>query len=203
MSRKEVLAGVSRETGAALDTIVGLLSRWQRTHNLIGPATDAEIWSRHVADSLQLSRAMPPGRRWADLGSGAGFPGLVLACLPEIAHVDLVESNGRKCAFLRECQRATGAPATIHCSRIEAVIRSLPRPDAVAARAVAPLEILLGWCAPWLRDGVIGVFPKGRTHADELTAARKRWRFEADLLPSLTDSEARIVRVTSFAGPAP
>ncbi len=134
---------VSRETSRKLDILVDELGRWQTIKNLVGPGTLAEVWTRHIADSLQLLAIEPQALRWADLGSGAGFPGLVLAiALAERAgaHVHLVESNSRKCAFLRHVARLAGAPATIHEARIEAVVSGLAGAvEIVTARALAPL----------------------------------------------------------------
>ena len=200
--RRSVAAGVSRETLARLDAYVALLHRWQGAKNLVGPNTLAEVWSRHVADSLQLAAHAPLTGLWVDLGSGAGFPGLVLAILAAetgAARVALVEANTRKCAFLREVARVTGAPAEVHDARIESVVDGFVGATVVTARALAPLAILLDWAKPLLTAGAIGLFPKGRDAEAELTAARERWRFEADLLPSRTASDARIVRVTSLA----
>ncbi|RVU21160.1 16S rRNA (guanine(527)-N(7))-methyltransferase RsmG [Methylobacterium oryzihabitans] len=206
--REAVLAAhaVSRETAAALDLYVRQLARWQTIKNLVGPSTLAEVWTRHVADSLQLLALAPDARRWLDLGSGAGIPGLLIAIagreIPGF-RVDLVESNARKGAFLQETARLTGAPATIHVARIEAVIGNFAEAEVVCARALAPLPQLVAWTAPLLKNGVIGLFPKGREAGTELTAAREEWRFEADLIPSRTDSEARIVRISSLGGPLP
>lgn len=196
------LAGVSRETQGALETYVDLLTRWQGVKNLVGPATLTEVWTRHVADSLQLAACAPEATRWLDLGSGAGFPGLVLAIAGRERSgfsVDLVESNARKCAFLREVARLTRAPARVHHARIEAILPTLPLPDVVCARALAPLDRLLDWTAPLLRKGITGLFPKGREVESELTLARARWTFAAELIPSRTDSESRIVRITALA----
>lgn len=193
-------AGVSRETAARLDLYVAQLRRWQSVKNLVGPATLAEVWTRHVADALQLLALAPDARRWLDLGSGAGIPGLILAIAggPEIS-VDLVESNARKCAFLSETARLTGAPVTVHNARIEAVIGTLTDTEIVCARALAPLSQLLAWTEPLLTSGTTGLFPKGRDAATELTEADREWTFARDLIPSRTDSQARIVRVTSLS----
>src|SRR4051812_39741691 len=137
---------VSREALHKLDILVDELERWQTIKNLVGPSTLSEVWPRHIADSLQLLAIEPQALRWADLGSGAGFPGLVLAiALAERAgaHVHLVESNSRKCAFLRPVARLAGAAATIHEARIEAVVSGLAGAvEIVTARAVAPLARL-------------------------------------------------------------
>ena len=202
--RRAVVAehNVSRETSRKLDLLVDELGRWQRIKNLVGPGTLAEVWTRHIADSLQLLAIEPQALRWADLGSGAGFPGLVLAiALAERAgaHVHLVESNSRKCAFLRQIARLTGAAATIHEARLETVVPGfIGKADVVSARALASLDMLLDWTAPMLKAGTMGLFPKGRDAEIELTEARKKWTFEAEILPSLTDSDARILRITSI-----
>jgi 16S rRNA (guanine527-N7)-methyltransferase len=200
-----VRARVSRETGDRLALLAAELRRWQAIKNLVSHTTLDEVWSRHIADSLQLVDLAPQARVWVDLGSGAGFPGLVvgiaIADRPN-AQVHLIESNGRKCAFLRHGARVTGAAVTVHQGRIETVAAGLAgKADVVTARAVAPLGQLLAWSQELLKSGALGLFPKGRDVAAELTEAEKCWRFKAELLPSRTDSEARIVRVTSFEGP--
>jgi 16S rRNA (guanine527-N7)-methyltransferase len=192
---------VSRETADRLGLLVDELRRWQGVKNLVGPATLRQVWMRHVADSLQLLDLAPGARRWIDLGSGAGFPGLVLGIAaldgPGMS-VDLVESNGRKCAFLRHVARLTGAPVTVHEGRIEATVARFTGVDVVTARAVAPLPELLALAHPLLTNRAVGLFPKGRGAEDELTEAAKSWTFDAELLPSRTDSLARIVRIRSL-----
>jgi 16S rRNA (guanine527-N7)-methyltransferase len=191
---------VSRETLGRLQVFVEELKRWQRIKNLVGPRTLDEVWQRHIADSLQLLALNPGARRWLDLGSGAGFPGLVVAIAGgEEVHVDLVESNGRKCAFLRHVARSLGLNVKIHNARLEAVVPDMiGRIDVVSARALAPLTQLLAWTQPLLTTGVIGLFPKGREAAGELTDAEKSWRFSVEILPSRTDSAARILRITDL-----
>ena len=195
-------ANVSRETAAALDLYVAELTRWQSVKNLVGPGTLAEVWTRHVADALQLLDLAPEATRWLDLGSGAGIPGLILAIAGRnrpMFHVKLIESNARKCAFLTETARRTGAPVTILNARIESVIGSCQGTEIVCARALAPLTQLLAWTEPLLRTGTIALFPKGRDASLELTAAAQQWNFEADSIRSRTDLEARILRITSLA----
>lgn len=190
------LTPVSRETDERLAVLVAELERWQRAKNLVSSATLGEVWTRHIADSLQLFGHAPEARRWLDLGSGGGFPGLVLGIrLAEVGgHIDLVESNARKCAFLRHAARLTGAAVTVHAARIEdAMPQFLGRVDAVTARALAPLPLLLDWCKDLLRTGVIGVFPKGQHLDAELTEASKYWKIQASTFPSVTDSAARIL----------
>ena len=190
---------VSRETSARLDELVTLLLKWQATTNLVAPSTLGHVWTRHVADSLQLRTLAPEARVWLDLGSGGGFPGLVLACsLAERsgARVHLVESNAKKAAFLREAARMLRLPALVHAARIEEVIHRWTEPvDIVTARAVAPLADLLAYAEPVLKTGAQGLFPKGQDVEAELTEASKYWRIEATLAPSVTSPDARIVVV--------
>jgi 16S rRNA (guanine527-N7)-methyltransferase len=193
------LVPVSRETLARLDRFVAALLTWQHRINLIAPATVPELWTRHVADSLQLVPLAPAARRWLDLGSGGGFPGLVIACaLAEApgARVHLVESSGKKAAFLREAARVTGAPAIVHQARIEQMGTKLDESiEVVTARALAPLSDLLGLAEPWLKSGAQALLPKGQDVGAELTEASKYWNIEAVLLSSKTDANARIVKV--------
>jgi len=206
-AREQVLKtyDVSRETTQALDAYVAQLHRWQTVKNLVGPSTLSEVWSRHVADALQLLTLAPDARTWIDLGSGAGIPGLILAIAGKERgiQVTLVESNARKCAFLTEAARLTGAPATIRNGRIEAVIGDAVGTEIVCARALAALDQLLDWSAPLLNSGTIGLFPKGRDVQAELTQASARWTFTYDLVPSRTDADARIVRVTALTETSP
>jgi 16S rRNA (guanine527-N7)-methyltransferase len=192
---------VSRETHEKLEFLERELRRWQAIKNLVGPATLDHVWDRHIVDSLQLLELAPEARIWVDLGSGAGFPGLVLAIAGQERGlaVHLVESNSRKCAFLRHIARLTGASATVHEARLETVIPGfVGKADVVSARALASLTQLLVWTEPMLKAGTIGLFPKGRDAESELTEARKKWTFKTDILPSRTDSEARILRITSI-----
>ncbi|MET0430463.1 MAG: 16S rRNA (guanine(527)-N(7))-methyltransferase RsmG [Microvirga sp.] len=195
------LPDVSRETSDRLACLVSELQRWQAVKNLVGRGTLDQAWSRHIDDSLQLFAYRGDARTWLDLGSGAGFPGLVVAIAGRDTGlaVTLVESNARKCAFLRHVARLTETPVTIHDDRLEAVIPTLVgSTDIVSARALASLTQLLAWTAPLLETGTLGLFPKGRGLQSELTEARKTWTFAADILPSVTDSEAGIIRITSF-----
>ncbi|MDJ1158710.1 16S rRNA (guanine(527)-N(7))-methyltransferase RsmG [Chelatococcus sp. SYSU_G07232] len=197
------LMSVSRETEERLARFVDELRRWQAVKNLVGPATLDRVWTRHIADSAQLVALAPQARRWLDLGSGAGFPGLVVAILladTPGAQVDLVESNGRKCAFLRAVSRATGAPARVHNVRIEDVIPEfVGKVDVVSARALAPLTVLLGMTKDLLRTGTLGLFPKGQDLEVELTEASKSWRIQADAVASKTDPQARILVVRELS----
>lgn len=189
---------VSRETLGRLEAYALLLLQWQQRINLISPLTIPELWSRHILDSAQLVRLKPDARQWVDLGSGGGLPGLVIACfLAESAdgRIHLVESNGKKAAFLRHVATTLSLPAEIHSQRIEEAIPLLPQPQIVTARALATLDELIGFSNLLLKRGAIGLFPKGRDVDDELTAAQKNWHFSHTLHRSVTDSAARIVEI--------
>lgn len=191
--------GVSRETLARLSTYVELLLQWQQRINLISPATIPDLWSRHILDSVQLFQLKPDARRWVDLGSGGGLPGLVIGCfLADRADssIHLVESNGKKAAFLRYVVMTLSLPVEIHAQRIEDAVPQLPQPEIVTARALATLDELIGYSNLLLKRGAIGLFPKGRDVDVELTAARRSWHFSSTLHRSVTDPAARIVEVT-------
>lgn len=194
--------GVSRETEADLRIYAEELAKWQRSINLVGPETMDDAWNRHFLDSLQLKALMPAGARsLLDLGSGAGFPGLVLAVAwkgVSDAHVQLVESNNKKCAFLRAVIQRTGAPATVHTQRIEQYVIDAPQPNVVTARALAPLDRLLSWCEPLLIRGAVGLFPKGRDLAKELVDAARFWEIGYDIVPSVIAEDSAILRIASL-----
>ena len=206
---------VSRETVAKLSSYEESLRQWQRTINLVAPSTLPDTWERHFADSAQLFALAPKGaRRWLDLGSGAGFPGLVLAMLlsgspgSAEARVTLVESDQRKAAFLREVARKTGLAVDIVCDRIEKpatqaklVSRETGQCgnwDVITARALAPLPRLLDLAAPYFSPDTVGLFLKGREAQAEIKAAEDRWAFEAELHPSQTDDDGRVVVVRAL-----
>ncbi len=190
---------VSRETWSRLDRLVERLLQVQQHTNLVANSTLPHVWTRHVADSLQLLELEPGAPRWIDIGSGAGFPGLVIACaLADTAgaEVHLVESIQKKANFLRDRVNALRVPAIVHARRIEDFSKVNKRAfDVVTARAVAPLDKLLGYAIPLLKRGGVGLFPKGQDVEGELTAASKSWTIEADLIPSKTDPHGRIIRV--------
>lgn len=201
--RALALTPVSRETLQRLDRFVALLLAWQGTTNLIAPSTISHLWTRHIADSLQLLDLVPDARVWVDLGTGGGFPGLVIACALAArpgTHVHLIESNKKKAAFLREAQRLTEAPASVHAMRIEEFAATFEgRADVVTARAVAPFKPLLAQCFPLLgKSGATGLFPKGQNAELELRQAResatmKPWTMNATLVPSRTDPAGGII----------
>lgn len=193
-------AGVSRETIERLDAIVDQLLIWQKRINLVAPSTLREIWTRHVGDSWQLLDLAPKAKLWVDLGSGGGFPGLVVAAGigDRGGHVHLVESNNRKAAFLRECGRIAKLPITVHAKRIEDFARDFAgKPDIVSARALAPLPKLLDYIEPFVKKGAQALLPKGQDVEQELTQAAISWHIEAELVPSVTEPGAKIVRVLS------
>lgn len=198
-ARALALFPVSRETQGRLDRFVETLLRWQDRLNLIANSTISEIWTRHVADSLQLLPLAPQARTWVDLGSGGGFPGIVIACaLADEAGscVHLIESKGKKAAFLREAVRLTGTPAVVHAVRAEKFGKSCAEPvDAVTARALAPLKTLCDQAFPFISRGAVGLFPKGQDVDAELTEAAKYWRLEASQVPSKTSPEGSIVLI--------
>lgn len=189
---------VSRETERRLDVYVGLLRRWQGVLNLVAPRTLPELWTRHILDSAQLVSLAPPKfRRWIDLGSGGGLPGLVVAALAsERIGVEtiLIESDQRKASFLRTAARemGLGANVQVHADRIERVAPMLPPADVVSARALAPLATLVSLAAPILAQGARGVFPKGETVSRELTEWGPPDTFEVELAPSRTHHAASI-----------
>lgn len=194
---------VSRETLDRLALYAGLVERWQPAVNLVAPATLPELWHRHMADSAQLLALVPENARtFADLGSGGGFPGLVLAILMvgERGGADkfvLVESDKRKAAFLRDVARQCGIAVDILSTRIEAreTHTTIGQVDVVTARALAPLNRLLELAAPLFGPETVGLFPKGRGVADEIEAARREFAFEIVLEPSMTDSQGAIAVV--------
>jgi len=192
-----LLVNIPPETRRRLDIYETLLRKWQRVLNLVGPATLDDVWLRHFADSWQVADAVPHARLWADMGSGAGFPGLVTAIRTADepgAMTHLIESDRRKCAFLREVSRETGAAATIHCGRIEDVVPELQDSiEAVSARAVAPLPILVDYAAPLIDRGAVGVFSKGKQFSDELTASLTTGKYLISTMESRTDASARLV----------
>jgi 16S rRNA (guanine527-N7)-methyltransferase len=196
---------VSRETLDRLAIYEALLRQWQKAVNLVAPSTLDAVWHRHFADSAQIVRLAPRARSWTDLGSGAGFPGLVVAILlaegaSDPARIALIESDSRKCAFLREVARNTGITVDILSTRIEqaATHTNLESPEVVSARALAPLDRLLGLAAPLFTPSTVGVFLKGRDAAAEVETAAKAWTFAVEMIPSLTEASGRVVVVRNL-----
>jgi 16S rRNA (guanine527-N7)-methyltransferase len=193
------LTPVSRETEARLDRYVELLGEWQAKTNLVAPSTLPHLWTRHISDSLQLLELAPAARIWIDLGSGGGFPGVVLACaLADTpgATVHLVERNAKKSAFLREALRVTASPGLVHLSNIEDIVDRVAGPiDCVTARALAPLHQLIGFAEPLMTKGAKALFLKGQDVEAELTEATKYWNIKPNLHSSRTGGQGWIVEL--------
>ncbi len=190
--------GVSRETLSRLQTYADLLLTWNKKINLVGKSTEADLWQRHMLDSAQIYPRLYPrsshnSSKLLDMGSGAGFPGLVLAIMG-VPEVHLVEVDQRKATFLREAARVTGAPVTVHAKRIEDVPAF--KIDVLTARALAPLEDLLAWGERFLAENSHCIFLKGQNVEVELTEAHKRWRISVDQVPSRTDLRASLLHIS-------
>ncbi|WP_037087230.1 16S rRNA (guanine(527)-N(7))-methyltransferase RsmG [Cereibacter sphaeroides] len=204
MMQESVLAqlDVSRETSEKLSHFVALVEKWNKAVNLIGRSTVESIWTRHILDSAQLrTHLASQPRLWLDLGSGSGFPGIVVAIIaadesPESRFV-LVESDQRKATFLRTACRELKLSASVLAARIE----SLPpqKADVISARALAALPDLCALAAPHLAPNGICLFPKGVGHISEIAAARQSWNMEVETLPSLTDPDAVILKLKALA----
>lgn len=189
----QAVTGVSDETMARLRTYADLLVKWQAKINLVGPDTVSHLWQRHMLDSAQIAPLIPGGKKVVDFGSGAGFPGLVLACLDPTLDVHLVESDQRKCAFLREVNRTVGCGASIHNERIE-VLEPL-NADIVTSRALAPLDKLLSYARMHSLSTGIYLFLKGKRWSEELTEAQKDWSMHVRHHPSRTDPAGMILEL--------
>jgi len=194
----DVLSNVSRETRDRLETFAALLEKWNPAINLVSSSTLPELWARHFVDSAQvLALASAGARQWSDLGTGGGFPGLVVAILAQEIRpglsVTCVESDQRKAAFLRTVLRETGVEAQVLSQRIEDVAPL--QSDVVSARALAPLTQLLGFASRHLAPGGEALFLKGAGYKKERTEALERWSFELDTYPSQTDPDAAILRI--------
>ena len=190
-----VRSGAGPTAVTDLERYQSYLVDWNQRINLVGPATLPDFWSRHAWDSAQILGLAGDATTFADLGSGAGLPGIVLAILGKDRpgfHVHLVESMAKRCRFLTEVVQGLALPATVHNSRAEDMSLSV---DIVTARACAPLSRLLGYAQPYFRAGATGLFLKGQDAASDLAEATKYWDFEADVVPSLSDPRGQIVRV--------
>ena len=196
--------GVSRETLERLKIYAELLHKWQAKMNLVSNSTLHEIWLRHFADSLQLLKYRKDAKIWLDLGSGAGFPGLPIAIHfasgDKGGFVHLIERDSKKCAFMREVARETGAAAHIHHGEITTIVKDLGEIDLVVSRAVASLSTLLGWASPLLNGGAVALFLKGQDMDKELTADTIFSNFDIRILKSQIGSDGNIVRVRLKSG---
>ena len=195
----QAASGCSDAQLADLERFRALLAEWNEQMNLVGPSALETFWPRHAWDSAQLLKIEPDAKVWADLGAGAGFPGIVLAILLKEtpgATVHLVESMAKRCRFLETIVGTLNLPAKVHNGRAESLSLKV---DVVTARACAPLVRLLGYAEPYLRRGATGLFLKGQDVVSELTEATKYWKFDYDLTPSLSSSEGQIVRVKGLS----
>ena len=189
---------VSRETIERLESYADLLAQWQSRINLGGPSTLDDLWRRHMLDSAQLYGRLPAGTKTVyDLGSGAGFPGMVLAILG-VSDVHLVESQRRKCTFLRQVAQATATPVTVHQDRIELLHGKIIAP-VITARALAPLPRLLDLAAPLLGKSGVCLFLKGREARQELTLSQEKWRMTAEAIPSISHSEGVVLQIRDIS----
>ena len=191
-------ANASAEQIADLEAFRLRLVEANAVMNLVGPDSLPDFWNRHVWDSAQLLDLAPEAKTWADLGAGAGFPGLVLSIMLKEragAHVWLIDSLAKRCRFLQEVVDALSLPATVIVGRAEAQTVTC---DIVTARAVAPLDKLLGYAQPYFQRGAQGLFLKGERAESELIEARKSWHFEAELAPSQSDVRGRVVTIRSL-----
>jgi 16S rRNA (guanine527-N7)-methyltransferase len=187
---------VSRETSERLDRFVAHLLKWQPAVQLVAPSTLAKIWTRHVADSLQLLPDIAEAKEVVDVGSGAGFPGLVLAIAAPDKSIHLVESDTRKASFLREALRITDTAAKVYPERVESVAKRISTEiHMVTARAFAPVSALLQVTEPFFQHGAKGVFLKSQDVEGELTTAAKSWNVNFVLRNSLTDPRGRVLLI--------
>lgn len=195
---------VSRETRERLEAFGALFLKWSKVINLVAPSTVAELWSRHIEDSLQIYSLSPGAQRWIDLGSGGGFPGIVTAiCLAEVGDgwVHLVESNNKKAAFLRTALQETGARGSVHALRIETAPDSLGYCDRVSARALAELDVLCEFIEPWtIRNPNLHAFlHKGRDYRREVEVSRRRWNLDLVEHPSAVEKDSVILEISDLS----
>ncbi len=199
---RDAAGTVSRETLDRLGLFEREFRRWSQKINLAAPSTLDQLWSRHIIDSAQLASLEPRALKWLDLGSGGGFPGVVMAILLAErpgAHIDLVESNNKKSAFLKTMIGTLGVPGTVHIARIEAAPNLVQMPHIVTARALAPLPALLQLASPWMLRGARGLFHKGREYRAEIAESGDAWRFDLVEHVSKIDPQSRILAISGLA----
>jgi 16S rRNA (guanine527-N7)-methyltransferase len=194
---------VSRETQERLDRFAELFLKWAARINLIAPSTVEQLWTRHIADSLQLRNIVPAPGRWIDLGSGGGFPGIITSITlieDQAGWVDLVESNNKKCGFLRTAITEIGARASVHPLRIEDAANRLAAPDFISARALAELDLLFTYAQPWAlaNSGLKLILHKGRDYQAEIDKARGRWDFDLVKHQSVVEADSVILEISSL-----
>ncbi|MBZ9737929.1 MULTISPECIES: 16S rRNA (guanine(527)-N(7))-methyltransferase RsmG [unclassified Mesorhizobium] len=199
-SLQDVAGPVSRETFERLVAFEEMFQKWNRSINLVAQSTSSDVWRRHILDSAQLARIEPSATRWVDIGSGGGFPGLVMAFLLAErpgASIDLVESNRKKASFLQTVIGQFGLPARVVARRIEESHALVSTPQIVTARALASLSVLLDLSAPWLISGGRGLFHKGRDYRAEVQESVNRWTFDLVEHPSVTDASGVILELSN------
>lgn len=200
-SLKKIVPVVSRETTERLIAFEGLFRKWSTAINLASPSTLADLWNRHILDSAQIFPLAPDAKRWLDLGSGGGFPGIVTACFLKEkpgASIDLVESAGKKAAFLRTAAGHVGVPARVHSERIEAMWDKIETPEVVTARALASLNVLFDLAEPWLTNGSKALFQKGRDYQREIDESRVGWSFDLVQHESAIDTSSVILEISNL-----
>ncbi|TIN59303.1 MAG: 16S rRNA (guanine(527)-N(7))-methyltransferase RsmG [Mesorhizobium sp.] len=200
-SLQDAAGPVSRETFDRLVAFEQLFQKWNRSINLVAQSTSGDVWQRHILDSAQLGRIEPVATRWVDLGSGGGFPGLVMAFLlaeRDGASIDLVESNRKKASFLQTVVGQFSLPARVVARRIDDSHALVSTPQIVTARALAPLSTLLELSAPWLISGGRGLFHKGRDYRTEVQESVHRWSFDLVEHPSVTDVGGVILELSNL-----
>lgn len=203
-SLKKVLPHVSRETLEDLFAFEALFRKWSKAINLASPSTLDQLWERHIIDSAQLFRLAPQAKRWLDLGSGGGFPGVILAILLKDSRdskIDLVESNSKKAAFLRTAIGLASAPGSVHAERIDAVWKKITVPEIVTARALASLRDLFALAEPWLTNGAVALFQKGRDYRRELDETRDGWVFDLVEHKSAVDRDSVVLQISNLRRP--
>jgi 16S rRNA (guanine527-N7)-methyltransferase len=191
---------VSRETQGRLQHFAELFQKWAKTINLVAPSTIDDLWRRHIADSAQIFQLHPKPAHWVDLGSGGGFPGIITAILlseQADGHVDLVESNQKKAAFLRVCLRECEARGAVHAIRIEEAPKVIPHCDVISARALAELDVLLDYAAPWVErnENIRLLLHKGRDYEREVQKARGRWEFDLVKHSSVVERDSVVLEL--------
>ncbi len=197
---QRVAGPVSRETFERLGAFETLFRKWNQQINLAAASTEHELWRRHILDSAQLALLAPQAMRWVDMGSGGGFPGLVIAFLlaERAGSIDLIESNRKKTAFLQTALGAFNLPARVITQRVDASYGLVEKPEIVTARALAPLTRLLDLAEPWLTAGARGLFHKGRDYRKEIEESAHRWRFDLVEHPSTIGEDSVVLDIRNL-----
>ncbi|MBI0000463.1 16S rRNA (guanine(527)-N(7))-methyltransferase RsmG [Bartonella sp. W8122] len=201
LTLKEIVHSVSRETAASLMAFEEAVKKWQSHINLIANATLPELWTRHILDSAQIAALQPDAKNWCDIGSGGGFPGIVTAILLKEKsgfHIDLVESNSKKAAFLRSVSAEFNLPATVHTCRIETSYIHIKKPEIITSRALASLGKLVELTLPWFEQGATALFQKGRDYKKEMAEAEQNWTFNSIIHQSKIDSQSVILEISKI-----